>query len=154
MGARQALLTAIAAWVSFASSSLFRLHEGYWSAISAIVVTQSELEQTEFSGRDRFVGTAIGGVIAWGCASYWHGRSGIYALAVALCVFLCWLANLGNAGRLAAVAVSVIVLIPRQDAIWKVVLFRFLEVSWGIAVAIIVAWLAVAVRRYAAAIFE
>jgi hypothetical protein len=30
------------------------------------------------------------------------------------------------------------VLIPRGEALWKVALFRFLEVSWGIAVAIVI----------------
>jgi hypothetical protein len=35
----------------------------------------------------------------------------------------------------------VIVLIPQSEAIWKVALFRSLEVSWGIAVAVIIVWL-------------
>jgi uncharacterized membrane protein YgaE (UPF0421/DUF939 family) len=144
---QQGLLTAAAAWLSFESSSLFGLREGYWAAISAIVVMQSELQQTEFSGRDRFLGTAIGAVIAWVCAAYWQHLSLIYALAVALAVFSCWLANLSNAGRLAAVAVSVIVLIPQQEPVWKVALFRFLEVSWGIAIAVMVAALAARILR-------
>jgi uncharacterized membrane protein YgaE (UPF0421/DUF939 family) len=140
-------LTASAAWISFSSSSLFGLREGYWAAISSIVVMQSELQQTEFSGRDRFIGTAIGGLIAWVCASYWQERTWIYALAIMVAVFICWLANLSGAGRLAAVAVSVIVLIPRDEAVWKVALFRFLEVTWGIAVSLAVAALAAKVRR-------
>jgi membrane protease YdiL (CAAX protease family) len=56
----------------------------------------------------------------------------------------------GGAGRLAAVTVSVIVLIPQHEAVWRVALFRFLEVSWGIAVALVVVWLAAAIRRLAA----
>jgi uncharacterized membrane protein YgaE (UPF0421/DUF939 family) len=139
LGAGNALVTAGAAWFSFTTSSAIGLREGYWAAISAIVVMQTELQQTEFSGRDRFIGTAIGGFIAWGCAICWHDRAWIYAAAVALSIFVCWLAGLGAAGRLAGVTVSVIVLIPQQEAIWRVALFRFLEVSWGIAVALIVA---------------
>jgi uncharacterized membrane protein YgaE (UPF0421/DUF939 family) len=150
LGLAQALPTAAAAWISFVSSSLFGLQEGYWAAISAIVVMQTELQQTEFSGRDRFIGTAIGGLIAWGCATVWHGRSWLYAAAVASSVFLCWVVRIGGAGRLAAVAVSVIVLIPHQEPVWRVALFRFLEVSWGIAVAIIVAYLAARLARAAA----
>jgi len=65
-GARQALLTAAAAWTSYESSSLIGLREGYWAAISAIVVMQSDLTDTQNSGRDRFIGTAIGGLIGWG----------------------------------------------------------------------------------------
>ncbi len=126
---------------------MFGLREGYWAAISAIVVMQSELQQTEFSGRDRFVGTAIGGLIAWLSAALWNQHNGIYALAVALSVFVCWLCNISGAGRLAAVTVSVIVLIPQNEPAWRVALFRFLEVSWGIAVALAIASGAAAIRR-------
>jgi len=135
-GLRQALMTAAAAWISYESTKRVGLREGYWAAISAIVVMQANLDDTRHSARDRFTGTAIGGLIAWICAAVWQGHVWIYALAVAVTVFSCWLADVSNAGRLAAVAVTVIVLIPRDEAIWQVALFRFLEVSWGIAVAI------------------
>jgi uncharacterized membrane protein YgaE (UPF0421/DUF939 family) len=135
-------MTASAAWISYATTSLIGLREGFWAAISAIVVMQTDLAGTENSAWDRFVGTAIGGVIGWGCGLYWHGYLWIYALAVALTIFGCWLAKVSNAGRLAAVTVTIIVLIPQSEAIWKIALFRTLEVSWGIAVAVVIAWIA------------
>lgn len=138
MGARQALITAAAAWIAYASTSVFGLREGFWAAISAIVVMQSDLTETENSARDRFIGTAIGGLIGWGCAISWHEQVWIYAAAIGATIFICWFAKLSAAGRLAAVTVTVIVLIPKDEPLWKIALFRFLEVSWGIAVAIAV----------------
>jgi uncharacterized membrane protein YccC len=135
-GLRQALMTAGAAWISYVSTNRLGLDEGYWAAISAIVVMQANLDETRHSALDRFIGTAIGGVIAWACALGWDGHVWIYAAAVGVTVFCCWIAGVSNAGRLAAVAVTVIVLIPRDEPIWKVAFFRFLEVSWGIAVAV------------------
>ncbi len=135
-GFRQAFITAAGAWISYSTTVRFGLHEGFWAAISAIVVMQANLDDTRHSARDRFIGTAIGGLIAWGCASIWHAHVWIYALSVLITVFCCWVANIGNAGRLAAVTVTVIVLIPRQEPIGQVAWFRFLEVSWGIAVAV------------------
>jgi uncharacterized membrane protein YgaE (UPF0421/DUF939 family) len=140
-GARQALMTAGAAWISYSSSSLIGLHEGFWAAISAIVVMQADFTATETSARDRFTGTAIGGLIGCACALCWHGHLWIYAMAVGLTIFGCWLAKVGAAGRLAAVTVTVIVLIPQTEVIWKVALFRTLEVSWGVAVGVSIAWL-------------
>jgi len=137
-GARQAVLTGGAAWISYASTAVLGLREGYWAAISAIVVMQADSITTKSAARDRFVGTAIGGLIGWGCAACWHAHVWIYALSVGLTILICWLANIGTAGRLAAVAVTVIVLIPRAEPIWKVALFRFFEVSWGVAVAVVV----------------
>ncbi len=140
--ARQAVMTAAAAWISYSSSALLGLHEGYWAAISAIVVVQSDLSDTKNSGRDRFIGTAIGGLAGWGCAACWHQQAWVYALAVGLTIYTCWAIDINNAGRLAAVAVSVIVLIPQDQPLWRIALFRFLEVSWGIAIALLIVLLA------------
>jgi uncharacterized membrane protein YgaE (UPF0421/DUF939 family) len=114
------------------------LHEGYWAAISSVVVLQSDLHGTQTSARDRFIGTTIGALIGFLCALVWHANPLVYALAIGVTVLLCALANLGNAGRLAAVTVSVIVLIPRSEPIGRVALLRFLEVSWGILIALAV----------------
>jgi uncharacterized membrane protein YccC len=138
-GMRQALLTAAAAWVSYATAAMLGLHEGYWAAISAIVVLQFDFSATWTSSRDRFIGTAIGALIAWGCAMCWHGYVWIYALAIIVCVFVCRLVSTAAAARLAAVTLTVIVLIPKEEAPWRIALYRCLEVSWGIAVAVALA---------------
>ena len=135
-GLRLGAMTAVAAWICYASTSLLGLHEGFWAAVSAIVVMQSDVTTTVKSGRDRFIGTAIGGVLGWVCALGWHHHVWIYAVAIALTLLICWWAKLSGAGRLAAVTVTVIVLIPQSEALWKVALFRFGEVSWGIVVAV------------------
>jgi uncharacterized membrane protein YccC len=52
-GAYQALMTAGAAWISYASSSLIGLREGFWAAISAIVVMHAD-----FTAPARYEGDA------------------------------------------------------------------------------------------------
>jgi uncharacterized membrane protein YgaE (UPF0421/DUF939 family) len=141
-GASSGLKTAIAAWLSYVSAQAVGLHEGYWAAISAVVVLQGDLPSTRTSGRDRILGTAIGGIIGWVGASVWNEHAAIYALAVALGVLVCVLCRVGTAGRLAAVTVSIIILIPRAEPLWEIALLRFLEVSWGILVALSVAFAA------------
>ena len=138
LGIPLAIMTTLAAWAAYSSSSLVGLREGYWAAISAIIVMQSQVSSTRNAGRIRFLGTAIGAVIGWLCASYWHHHVGIYAAAVGLTVVICCLLNMADAGCPAAVALTVIVLIPRAEPIWRIALLRFLEVSWGIALAIAV----------------
>ncbi len=53
---------------------------------------------------------------------------------------VCTLFRVGTAGRLAAVTVSIIILIPHTAPLWKVALLRFAEVSWVIVVALSVAY--------------
>jgi uncharacterized membrane protein YgaE (UPF0421/DUF939 family) len=134
--ARLALMMAIAAWISFVSTSMIGLPEAFWAPISTVVVMQSDLTATENSARDRFIGTVIGALIGWVCGIYWHEHVWVYAAAITVAMFICEFAKLGTAGRLAAVTVSVIVLIPQTEPMWKVSLIRFVEVSWGIAVAV------------------
>jgi hypothetical protein len=136
---RQALMTATAAWFSYETTTWVGSADPYWAAVSAIVVMQSDLIGIRNSARDRLVGTAIGAVTGWACAAGWQDHTSIYALAIGGCVMLCGLLNLGAAGRLSAVTLTVIVLIPRHEPIWKIAVFRFLQVSWGIAVAVGVA---------------
>ncbi len=137
LGARQAALSAAAAWIAYESSAHIGLKEGYWAAISSIVVMQADLTHTKTAGRDRLIGTAIGSLIGWGCALIWMQSGLIYAAGVGLSIFLCWLAGLDNAGRLAGVALTVIMLIPRASPIWQIAVARFLEVSWGIVVTVV-----------------
>ena len=144
---QEAALTAAAAWISYSTSSLIGLQEGYWAAISSIIVTQSEFKLAEISGLARFVGTAIGALIALPCALYWQSRTSIFALAVALSVFICQRIKVTGAARLAGVTVAVIMLIPRAEPIWRIALFRFLEVSWGIAVALALAMFTEWIRK-------
>lgn len=112
---------------------------GYWAAISAIVVMQSEVVATKAAARDRFAGTAIGAVIGWLAALVWHGHILVFALAVLAVMALCGVLRFQNAGRLAGVTVAIIVLIPHPGPVWHVAVERFLEVSFGIAISLAVA---------------
>ena len=135
----QGLRTAIAAGLAFWLTQLFHLPQGYWAAISAIVVMQSEVGATVTASRDRFAGTAIGSTIGWLTALVWHNSIAIFALAVLLVIVLCTALRFQNAGRLGGVAVAIIVLIPRTQPIWHIAIERFLEVSFGIGVSLVVA---------------
>jgi len=119
------------------SSSRIGLHEGYWAAISSIVVMQGDLGSTETASRDRLIGTAIGGVIGWGAGSIWDGHAFVYAVAVAMSVLLCTALGLGGAGRLTGVTASIIILVPKSAPLWIVALHRICEVTYGIVVALL-----------------
>ncbi len=94
-GAKVGLIAGFSYW----SASRIGLHEGYWAAISSIVVAQGDLGSTVSASRDRLVGSAIGGVIGWGAGSVWDGRTRVYALAIATSIFVCAAFGLGAAGR-------------------------------------------------------
>jgi uncharacterized membrane protein YccC len=135
---RHAVKTAIAAGICLVLVRLLGFKQGYWACISTIVVMQSETGATLAASRDRLAGTAIGALVGWGTAYLWHGHVLAYAVAVLLCMALLDLMGLKGAGRLAGVAATIVLLVPSTATHAVVAWDRFLEVSFGIVVALVV----------------
>jgi uncharacterized membrane protein YgaE (UPF0421/DUF939 family) len=135
---KHAVKTAIAAGLCLALVRVLKLEQGYWACVSTIVVMQSEKTATLVASRDRLVGTAIGALVGWGTAYVWSGHLIIYALAVLMCMMAPEMIGLKGAGKLAGVAVTIILLVPSTASHWVVARNRFLEVSFGIVVALVV----------------
>jgi uncharacterized membrane protein YgaE (UPF0421/DUF939 family) len=117
---------------------LFGLLHSYWAAISAIVVMGSDTDVTLTSCRDRLIGTAIGALLGWATYYTWHGHYVLYGVAVFACIGLCSALTFDKAGRLAAVALTIIVLIKLDGGPGHAALSRFFEVALGIIVALAV----------------
>jgi uncharacterized membrane protein YgaE (UPF0421/DUF939 family) len=129
---------------------LFQLAHSYWAAISAIVVMGSDTAVTFTSCRDRLIGTAIGAFMGWMTFYAWHGHYLVYGLAIAVCIFVCSLLEFDKAGRLAGVALTIVVLVQTESGPGKAAIDRFLEVGLGIVVALAVTLLVFPPRRAAA----
>jgi uncharacterized membrane protein YccC len=135
---RHGLKTAVAAGICLAFARVFGLSQGYWACVTAVVVMQSERAATLTASRDRLVGTALGALVGWGTAIVWHGHLIVYALAVLVCMLIPELVGLKGAGRMAGVTASIVLLVPSTASYWRIARDRFLEVSFGIVVALVV----------------
>ncbi|MCU1226678.1 MAG: hypothetical protein JWQ42_4771 [Edaphobacter sp.] len=135
---RHELKTAIAAGICLALARVFGFSQGYWACVTAVVVMQSERAATLTASRDRLVGTAVGALVGWGAAEVWHGHLIVYAAVVLVCMVIPELMGLKGAGRMAGVAATIVLLVPSAASHWRVALDRFLEVSFGIIVALVV----------------
>jgi uncharacterized membrane protein YgaE (UPF0421/DUF939 family) len=127
--------TAIATLVSLLVARALKFPEYYWAPISTIIIMQSSIQP--FQGAwQRFVGTALGATLGAAIASY-VGRSAIvYAIGIFVCGVLAAFSRVWSAYRVSAITFSIVVLISRGPA-WVFAWHRFLEVSLGIAVALI-----------------
>jgi uncharacterized membrane protein YccC len=142
-------------WKASATSALFRgvstaivavfcyvttrqvpfLREPYWAPLAAVVVLYPDRAATRKAAVDRFLGTLIGCLVGWASALEWRGNVLFYGLAVLVSVALCDVLRLEAASRMCAVAVTVITIVPHHEPAYMVALFRFVEVSYGIACA-------------------
>jgi hypothetical protein len=136
---RHAIRTAVAGTAAMFFAKYLRLPEAYWAAISAIIVLQANLGAALRESTVRIAATAIGATVAIPFVAYFGTNLLGFAVAVFVTVVLCSLLNLQSGMRLGAVTVAVILLIEHHGKPWTPALHRFLEVSFGIVVALVVA---------------
>jgi uncharacterized membrane protein YccC len=141
-GAQHGLISACAAAVAYLPAQPLGLKEGFWSAITAISVVQTEFQATETTARDQFTGAAIGGAIAVGTALTMGTNLLIYMAAIVLSMLTCWALNIASASRIAGSTATIVLLVPHTGSAERMFLSRLGEVGWGICVAIATVWIA------------
>jgi len=130
--------TTLAATVSLAIAQLLKLPEPHWAAISTIVVTQSTLGAALTVSGQRFAGTVIGALAAGLLATYLGTGMLCFVVGLFLLGLICPLLLLDRpAYRFAGITLAIVVLVSRDGAVWMTALHRFLVVSLGIAIGLI-----------------
>jgi uncharacterized membrane protein YgaE (UPF0421/DUF939 family) len=141
-GTQQGIISAVAAVVAYVPTQSLGINEGFWGAITAIAVVQTEFQATQSTARDQFVGAAVGGLIALCLLLALGNHLLVYAAAVLLAILACWALNVGTACRLAGITATIILLVPHSSPPERMLISRLSEVAWGVCVAIAVVWLA------------
>lgn len=129
--------TAVASVVSMLLARSLKLPEFYWAPISTIVILLSTIDPLMLAWQ-RFAGTALGAGLGALIATYMHLNWIVYCLGIFVCGLLSAILRIGTAYRFAAIALSIVLLIAHDRPPWVVATHRFIEVSLGIAVALIV----------------
>ncbi len=124
-----------------------KMPEFYWAPISTIVILLSTIDPLTLAWQ-RFAGTALGAALGAVIATYWHPGATIfswmmsdwiiYGMGIFVCGILCALLRVRTAYRFAAITLSIVLLIAHTRPPWIVATHRFVEVSLGIAVALLV----------------
>lgn len=138
VGVVQAVRVAAAASVGYFAARVLGLEQGFWAAITAISVTQNSFAEVKSSSRDQFIGAIFGGVLGLGAAAFGNNQFPAYVLAIVLGTLLCWICNLGAAGRITGITTTIIMLVPHTGAFWQIALLRLGEVMLGAVAALLV----------------
>jgi uncharacterized membrane protein YccC len=132
--------TALAAGLCWWLATRFGLHDGYWGAISAIIVLQSNFGSTITASRDRLLGTLIGAAFGFSFSLVgtlpWN-----YILAVIAAMTVCGLLGFRSSSRLAGVTITIVMLVGSGSSHWTVALDRVGQVVLGILVALAISTL-------------
>jgi uncharacterized membrane protein YccC len=133
--AKTALAAALCWWIA----SRFGLRDGYWAAISAIIVLQSNFGPTITASRDRILGTLIGTLVGF-LFSLVGAVPWNYILAVFAAVVICGLLGFRSSSRLPGVTITILMLV-QSGSHWAIALTRVGQVVLGIVVAVAVSTL-------------
>jgi uncharacterized membrane protein YccC len=154
---KQAVKTGLAAGLCLYATRLFKLPQGYWGAISAIIVMQSNFATTLRASWARLAGTAIGATTGALFVAFWGGHLLAFGFAVAVAILVCESLGLPESYRLAGATVAIVMLVNRVGSPWVIAFDRFLEVGLGVVIALLVmvlVWPARASRRLRGGIAE
>jgi uncharacterized membrane protein YccC len=131
--ARVAVATVVSLWLARG----LKLPEFYWAPISTIVVILSTIDPMAMAWQ-RFAGTALGAIFGASVASFFPPNWLVYGAGIFVCGILSALLRLGSAYRFAGITLTLVLLVNHGNPPWVVALHRFVEVSIGIAVALVV----------------
>lgn len=138
---KQALKTGLAAVLSYYLARFLNLPESYWAAISAIIVMYSDVSKTVKASTYRLIGTGVGVTIGAASAALFGIHLWSFGLAVTLTVLICAILGFEDAARLSGVAVVIVMLVSHPGKPWVAAIHRFLEVSFGIVIGVLVSML-------------
>ena len=131
--------TTVAAMLALHLADLLRLQNPYWAAISTLIVMQSTLGETLTLSGQRFVGTALGAACGALLATYFGPSVLVFGVGIFIIGVICAVLRLGRgASALAGVTLSLVLLVARSEPPWKLAAHRFIEVSLGIAVGLLI----------------
>ncbi len=133
--------TAVAAVASLLVARLLQLPEAYWAPITTLVITQSSLGTAFTVSWQRFVGTALGALVGAIVASHFGPHVLVFGTCVFILGLLCAVARSDrSAYRFGGVTLAIVLLVPRTGSAWRIAFHRFAEVTVGLGVALILAW--------------
>ena len=132
------LRTAVAAVGSVLIARLLRLPESYWAAITTMIVMQSTLGAALTISRQRLLGTAMGATMGALLATFAGKTVPVYGAGIFLCGIVCTVLHMErSAFRYAGITLTIVLLIAHSQPAWVIAIHRFIEISLGIAVGLV-----------------
>jgi uncharacterized membrane protein YgaE (UPF0421/DUF939 family) len=130
--------TTIAAVGSLLIARLCKLPESYWAAITTIIVMQSTLGAALTISKQRLAGSALGAAMGALLATYAGKSVAVFGMGIFLCGVICAVLHMErSAYRYAGIALTIVMLIARTQPAWIIATHRFIEISLGIVVGLL-----------------
>jgi uncharacterized membrane protein YccC len=142
-GLQRGGLLALAACLGYAPAHFLGLRQDFWGSITAILVLQTEMKAMRSMARNQALGGLIGGTIGLVLVLTIGDQLPVYLLGIILAGVLCHELALESAAQVAAVTITILMLVPHTESMPLFLVTRLSEVALGIAVGATLAWAAI-----------
>lgn len=130
--------TAIAVVISVLISKSLKMEYPFYAAIASIISLQNSVENSFKAGRNRMLGTMIGALVGFICASISPENPILVGLGIVCVIYLCNLLNWKESASIAGVVFCAIMLNLKGNSPILYSINRILDTFVGITVAITV----------------
>ena len=128
----------VGAVASILIARLCRLPEAYWAAIATLIALQSTFGAAWAVSRQRFIGTAMGAATGALLSMYAGRNLVVFGLGVFVLGLVCAVLRVDRgAYHYAGITLVIVMLIVYNRGPWSVALHRFVEISVGLAVGLV-----------------
>ena len=131
------LRAALAAGFATAIAQILQFPFPLYAMIAAVIVTELQPSQTRKLGMQRLAGTALGAIFGATLSPLLQNAAWAIALSIMVAMFTTHLLRLQYAAKMAGY-VCAIILLNYNDHPWSYALYRLIETSLGIGVAVLV----------------
>jgi uncharacterized membrane protein YgaE (UPF0421/DUF939 family) len=131
---------ALAAGLATAIAQILGLPFPLYAMIAAVIVTELLPSQTRILGMRRLVGTVLGAMFGATLSPLLQNAPWAIALSIMVSMLIAHLLRLQDAAKMTGY-VCAIVLLNHSDNPWSYALYRLIETTLGIGVAVLVSYL-------------
>jgi uncharacterized membrane protein YccC len=133
-----AIRTAVAAVASLLIARLCRLPEAYWAAIATIIAMQSTIGASFTICRDRFIGSALGAAAGALLSTYTGANTAAFGAGILALGLICPALRVNRAAyHYAGITLIIVMMIGHPQRPWIVAAHRFIEISIGLIVGLV-----------------
>lgn len=130
--------TAIAVCVSILISRALRMEYPFYAAIASVIAMQSSVEGSFKAGKNRMLGTFMGALVGFVCASIKPGNIFLIGIGIICVIYLCNLFNWEKSSSIGCIVFCVIMINLKGNSPLFYSINRLLDTFLGIAVSVAV----------------
>lgn len=137
IGARN-LKTAISVFICIIICDILKQPYPFYACIAAVICTQNSVENSFITGKNRVIGTIVGGIVGYLLSVLFGNTPAICALGIVLVIYICNLLDKKGSVVISCIVLIAIMVNLKDVTAFEYAVLRVIDTIIGIIVSILV----------------